>query len=159
MILKIKNLKLKISKCQQAFTLIEMLVVISIIGVLASIVLVSYTGAQRQARDTQRKSDLKQYQNVLENYTTNNNGLYPVVAGATNISVMCSTLGLGVNGTCANDPKLTQSYYYLSDTAGLVYLLWAETENAEGYLVICSNGKTGQTVLEMSGRADSTCPL
>ena len=158
-----KNKKLTISHfalvINKGFTLIEMLVVISIIGVLASLVLVSYSGAQKQARDTQRKSDLKQYQNVLENYSNTHSGLYPVVAAATNVSSMCSTLGLGVNGTCANDPKIQNAYYYLSNASGTVNLLWAKTENVEGYWIVCSNGKTGQTVLEMSGRTDSSCPL
>jgi len=41
----------------KAFTLIEMLVVISLIGILAALALASYAGTQKQARDTNRKSD------------------------------------------------------------------------------------------------------
>lgn len=43
---------------RRGFTLIESLAVIAIIGILASIVTVSVFAAQRQARDTRRKSDL-----------------------------------------------------------------------------------------------------
>ena len=51
-----------IKNIYKGFTLIELLVSISIVGILATLVLVSFTGAQKQARDTTRKSDLKQYQ-------------------------------------------------------------------------------------------------
>ena len=62
---------------RKGFTLIELLVVISIIGVLAGMSLVSYSTAQKQARDTERRSDLAQYRNGLANYAANNSGLYP----------------------------------------------------------------------------------
>jgi len=58
--------KLKIKVENLGFTLIELLVVISIIGILASLTLVSYTGAQKQTRDTQRRSDLNQYRNACQ---------------------------------------------------------------------------------------------
>jgi len=62
------------------FTLIELLVVISIIGILASLTLVSYSGAQRQVRDTQRKSDLGQMKAPLEAYFSTY-GVYPSTGG------------------------------------------------------------------------------
>lgn len=60
----------------RGFTLIELLVVIAIIGILSSIVLASLNTARSQARDVNRKSDLKQLQIALELYFENNNG-YP----------------------------------------------------------------------------------
>lgn len=50
------------------FTLVELLVAIAIIGVLASVVLVSLQGAKQNSRDTQRKSDLQQVQVALRVY-------------------------------------------------------------------------------------------
>jgi prepilin-type N-terminal cleavage/methylation domain-containing protein len=43
---------------RRGFTLIESLAVIAILGILASLVTVGLASAQRQARDTKRKSDL-----------------------------------------------------------------------------------------------------
>ena len=54
------NMKLNHNK---AFTLIEMLVVISLIGILAALALVSFGVSQKQARDSARKSDLKTISN------------------------------------------------------------------------------------------------
>lgn len=58
------------------FTLVELLVVISIISILASIALVSFRSTQMKGRDAQRKSDLKQMANALELYYSDY-GKYP----------------------------------------------------------------------------------
>jgi prepilin-type N-terminal cleavage/methylation domain-containing protein len=47
-------------KKQKGFTLIETLVVISIIGILATIIITSLLGARDKARDTKRKAELSQ---------------------------------------------------------------------------------------------------
>ena len=53
---------------QRGFTLIELLVVVAIIGALSSIMLPNFMAARERARDSQRKSDLKQLQKSLELY-------------------------------------------------------------------------------------------
>ena len=55
------------------FTLIELMVVISIIGLLASIVLVALSSARTKARDAKRLADIRQIQNALELYFNDNN--------------------------------------------------------------------------------------
>lgn len=60
------ELKTKFSKVLKAFTLIELLIVISIIGILASLTLASFGGAQAKARDGVRKQDLAQIKRALE---------------------------------------------------------------------------------------------
>ena len=49
----------------KGFTLIEILIVIAIIGLLASVVLVSFPGAMKKARDAQRIHDLDQIRTAL----------------------------------------------------------------------------------------------
>ncbi len=66
---------------QKGFTMIELLVVISIIGLLASIVLVSFPGAMKSARDARRKSDISQIKTALEVYYEVH-GVYPLSGGA-----------------------------------------------------------------------------
>jgi len=156
----IKNLKFKINNFGQGFTLIELLVVISIIGILASIAMVSYTGAQRQARDTQRKSDIKQYQTSLETYAGRNNSLYPSLNVSSRPDSLCATLGLS---NCQRDPSsTTYEYGYWSNGTGAlsvtatIYVLWAYQENNANYFIVCSNGKTGTAA---AAPGSSACPI
>jgi len=72
-----KNNKHSLPLRDKAFTLIEMLVVISLIGILTALALASFTSSQKQARDVVRKSDLKQYQTLLESYANMASGFYP----------------------------------------------------------------------------------
>ncbi len=63
-------------RSNKGFTLIELLVVIAIIGMLASIVMVSLSGAKSKSRDAKRQADMKSIQLALSLYY-NDNGFYP----------------------------------------------------------------------------------
>ncbi len=58
---------------KKAFTLLELLIVIAIIGVLASIVMASLNNARVKARDSKRKQDLIQLRSAMELYNSSNN--------------------------------------------------------------------------------------
>ncbi|TSC75393.1 MAG: putative General secretion pathway protein GspG [Parcubacteria group bacterium Gr01-1014_33] len=64
------------TKLQTGFTLVELLVTISIISVLASVVLTAVNSARAKARDARRISDLRQMAIALELYY-DTNGQYP----------------------------------------------------------------------------------
>ncbi|MDP4009322.1 MAG: type II secretion system protein, partial [bacterium] len=61
------------------FTLIELLVVIAIIGILATIVTVSFRGIQADARDTKRQAEVRGVGTAMELYYRDN-GKYPEAA-------------------------------------------------------------------------------
>jgi len=157
------------------FTLVELLVVISIIGILAGLVLVSFTGSQRQARDVARKSDIRQYQIALENFANKGNGLYPQYISSAGVSAkdtLCPKLGLT---GCPQDPRYGKTgytgieYKYQSDgtasdgaTVATKYVLWAQLENvASGvkYWVVCSTGKAGETTTAVVPNPVGACPI
>ena len=152
------------------FTLVELLVVISIIGVLASLAIISFTGTQKQARDTQRKSDIHQYQNSLEVFANRNNGLYASrvsSSGESASSVLCADLELT---GCPEDPRNADDptfvYQYQSDGSGAgeldatQYVLWARLENKSNFWVVCSNGQTGETPQSgWTNPSGGTCPI
>ncbi|MBI2484205.1 type II secretion system protein [Candidatus Uhrbacteria bacterium] len=64
------------------FTLVELLVTIGIIGILATVTVVSVGNARAKARDSKRVSDIKQVQSALELYSSDTGGYYPAGAAA-----------------------------------------------------------------------------
>jgi len=56
---------------KRGFTLIELLVVIAIIGILASIVLVSFPGATKRAKDSRVMSAIAQARTEMTSYNAN----------------------------------------------------------------------------------------
>ena len=71
--MKLKFLKLP------AFTLIELLIVIAIVGIMAAAILVAINPAKRsgQARDAIRKSDIAVLADAFQAYYVTHEGLYP----------------------------------------------------------------------------------
>lgn len=57
-----------IKRQKKSFTLIELLIVISIIGLLSTVVLVSISPVKSKTRDTRRKTDLISIRSALEMY-------------------------------------------------------------------------------------------
>lgn len=154
---------------KKGFTLIELLVVISIIGILAGLTLTGFGAARKNARDTQRKSDLAQYKAALEAYASNNNGVYPDNGENGNSQEGTGIFqddGTGTEGPLINeylpakidDPtnNATFRYEYQGSSDGLSYVLWAELETGNWW-ELCSNGMAG--LVTGTEPADSSCDL
>jgi prepilin-type N-terminal cleavage/methylation domain-containing protein len=86
-------------KCKRAgaFTLIELLIVITIIAVLAGLLFPAFVGIQERAKKTQAKSDLAQIVTSLTAYYTDY-GKYPIA----DIKQGCDTLLGNPGGTYDN---------------------------------------------------------
>ncbi len=67
------------SKKNEGFTLVELIIVIVVIGILAAIILVAYSGITGQANDTAVRSDLTNIAKGLDVYKVYNNS-YPADA-------------------------------------------------------------------------------
>lgn len=115
-------------RSNQGFTLMELLVVIVILGLLATIGLVSFRGVQIKGRDTQRKNDLNQIQKALEMYD-NDYGSYlaTLPGGGGSWSDAKGTLYMKEVPKDPKDP--VQKYLYQQRNNGTGYALYATLEN------------------------------
>lgn len=64
---------------------------IVVLGIIISIVVLSYTGFQAKGRDTRRESDIDLIVGYLELYASENAGRYPLSSGSTTINASWST--------------------------------------------------------------------
>lgn len=80
-------------KSVYGFTLVELLVVVTIIAILATIGLTIYTSAQKQARDAKRRGDIDALAKAMEQN-------YNKINGTGNYSGMCQT-GSGATYDCS----------------------------------------------------------
>lgn len=69
------------ARAQKGFTLVELLIVITIIGLLVVALLPNLTGGRNRARDAARQSHLQQISTALEFYADDFGGQYPDTAG------------------------------------------------------------------------------
>ncbi len=117
---------------KKSFTLIELLVVIAILGILSALFLPNFMAAREKARDTQRKSDLKQIQKAMEMYRQDQNP--PSYPNELPIIGSCWSSGPDCSGNIymnkfPTDPLPNKQYYYQVNNDNLTYNICACLEN------------------------------
>ncbi|MBP9761963.1 type II secretion system protein [Candidatus Saccharibacteria bacterium] len=90
-------------KNKKGFTIVELLIVIVVIGILATLVLVTFTGANQKGRNSQRQTDVNAVQSHVETFYAQH-GFYPTLADLQTASFV-STYMKGLDPDALKDPK------------------------------------------------------
>jgi type IV pilus assembly protein PilA len=106
-----------IKKELQAFTLIELMVVITIIGILAVIVIPNLTSVRGKGQDGAMKEQISQLRNMSVQYADTNNGfstgnITPTAAGGATAAT-CNTAS-----TLFTDANVTKTIVAITSNAG-----------------------------------------
>lgn len=94
----------KLSSDTRGFSIVEMLIVLTIAGLILSIVFLAIPAIQRNSRNNQRKQDVSAVLNAIAQYELNNSGTFPVDSNA---SAFTSNVL----------PKVKLSYYNPADVS------------------------------------------
>lgn len=124
---------ISLKRKQSGFTIVELLIVIVVIGILAAIVITTFTGVQKKGRDADRKTDINSLYGQIEVYFAENSR-YPTL-GNMNDGTFRSTNMKGLSDDALQDP---------SGTAAT--LVAAPAANSYSYAVTpagCDNGAGG----------------
>ena len=96
---------MKINNKQQGFTIVELLIVIVVIGILAALVITTFTGIQQKARNTERQTDIKALHGQVEAYFAQN-GKYPTLANLNDTTWRAANMK-GLDAEALKDPRGT----------------------------------------------------
>ena len=116
---------------QKGFTIVELLVVIVVIGILAAITIVSYTGVTQKANTTKALSNAQSVQNVAEIYFAQNQA-YPTAASDFTGSTLAAKLPTNITlqaaaVTSASTPAQIQYEYCSAGGTGARITYWSYT--------------------------------
>lgn len=124
---------------KNGFTLVELLVAISIIAILSTVGATIYLGIQSKARDSIRKSDLTKLATALELYFQKNSAYVLPQTGDESCTRDTNTFytdpaiaSYMSDNTVPKDPQTQTNYCYISINNGQAFRLFAKLENCTG---------------------------
>ncbi len=95
---------ISLARKEKGFTIVELLIVIVVIGILAALVITTFSGVQRKARNTERETDIKAIHGQVEAYYAQN-GRYPSLANLNDDTGFVANELKGLDVGALQDPK------------------------------------------------------
>lgn len=138
---------ISLKRKQSGFTIVELLIVIVVIGILAAIVITTFTGVQKKGRDADRKSDINSIYSQVEVYFAENSR-YPSLAQLNDATFRNDNMQ-GLSDDALEDPS----------NAGTTTLLGAASAANSGtyqYAYVVDDGAGGACDNGAAGGADCT---
>lgn len=131
---------------QAGFTIVELLIVVVVIAILASISIVVYSGIQQRARDVRRTADIDNVKDMLEIYKAQV-GTYPAVCpggdnAGCNLSLLSTPLVPSYMSVIPTDPG-GSVYHYVKGSGTESYAIYIQGYEARPACKTGMNVNTG----------------
>lgn len=130
---------------RSGFTLIEILIVLTIVALMSGLGAANFANSQKRGRDSVRLSDLNQYRVAIENFTTVNGGVGPTPSPGVAGTVLATDLSKYMSKMLADPKNSGNNVYYFWQSNGIDWVLRTTLEAQNQVWEICSNGKIGTT--------------
>jgi prepilin-type N-terminal cleavage/methylation domain-containing protein len=125
-------------KRNKGFTIVELLIVIVVIGILALLVITTYSGIQQKARNSKRQTDIQSLQTQMEAFYSQN-GFYPSLAHMNDADWRKANMK-SLDSGALTDPSNPSQSATLVDTDGTAKSYAYKVRDASG--ASCSTDET-----------------
>ena len=126
---------------KKGFTIIELLIVISVIAILIGIALPRFRGMQEEGNIAKAKGELRTLQTAVESYYIHNNNTYPAALGS--LTTAAPNI---IGSSLPTDPfNGTNNYGYAQSTNVKFYVIYSIGTGGNGSATINDTGTVTET--------------
>lgn len=148
---------------RKGFTIIELLVVITVIAILVGIALPRFKGMQDEGNISKAKAELRTLQSAVESYYIHNSNAYPATGAAALQTALASAVPSIINYVPTDPFSSTGADYgyVLGGTNNKFYVIYSAGPAGNGSAVITSDAvveTNGSTCIYASNAGQDTQP-
>lgn len=141
-------MSLRIFSNRRAFTLVELLVVILVLGVLLAIALPVFLNSQNSAKDADAKSGLNTVYKAMKVDSAKAEGDYPNDESAARSAIQSAEPGLYAKFAAAGDTTPADGEYAFCSVSNSGFSVVAQSKSGKSFKLTATRGTAGFTVTE-----------